>query len=892
MNSFLENFQHLYTVLNSVALLNFLQIVSFVTLFKLLWDIFQKTDNSKKTITSLSVLILFIIPIIAILIENTDFIFKIFLPKTHPFCMYLTCFAWMTSCFKFHSFLLFLEKSTTRNKPIALYHYVLYIVEILFCGLLISETTYRFYHYNIPHPILQKIYPIIIVSWIISIIPSLIVIYKQLNNDKIPYILKKQLIAIFAFCLLPHMISIILEFTPYILFKIHPSILCINISLITITISIYYCFKRIMQFRFLNLSSHVQTTQIISNEVSLKNAIEQINIATTTQEIGYIVQQFFTEHIHVAQADIAIHIRSHQSEDNTQQKFIEHFLNSTNQDVLQALENLYKRKILIRHEIEFDAFYSDHSTIVTLTNFIKTIQSDIFIPIVNNKKIIAYITIAQQDPIKLYNEDQQNKMIVFAHFLTPAIKVLLQQNMYALLQDSKEIKESLYEKTQEINQYKESMKQLLKDRVEYHIGIIFYKNRHFSFKNQEAHTLLGFNPNLEMHNPSTATLTHFAQQIEKYQTTQSMHITVTNGHKLILTGMPNTETHAGVLLIIRKPEATDLIKMHIDALQDQNQRDYLLYLETTKAGQIVNKLLPNQHELFVQTKIKLLQSILQRSTLLIESNQYDIDATIDIINNVSQTSSLYILDAQTDEHVGVSLFGINPLFAQHSQPSILERYAHGTVVIKNIEHIDHVTQQKLVHLIKYGLFSPLKSEQRKTSNTRIIFTTSNKLESLHTDGTIIAELYEQIQRYHLRLPSMITMSDENLMLIIDHYMTQALQEHGTQKVQPLNLKEKEAIIAKRIPGLFELRAKIITFMILKAQEKLTVHEHNAQATKIIDPTCPELQLAAQLGKHALKDIQLMKNLWKKLGSQTKIAELLGVNRSSVSRRFKDFHVAQ
>ena len=56
---------------------------------------------------------------------------------------------------------------------------------------------------------------------------------------------------------------------------------------------------------------------------------------------------------------------------------------------------------------------------------------------------------------------------------------------------------------------------------------------------------------------------------------------------------------------------------------------------------------------------------------------------------------------------------------------------------------------------------------------------------------------------------------------------------------------------------------------LKAQEKLTVQQDNAQPHKIIDPTCPELQLAAQLGKHALKDIQLMKNLWKKLGSQTR-----------------------
>lgn len=78
-------------------------------------------------------------------------------------------------------------------------------------------------------------------------------------------------------------------------------------------------------------------------------------------------------------------------------------------------------------------------------------------------------------------------------------------------------------------------------------------------------------------------------------------------------------------------------------------------------------------------------------------------------------------------------------------------------------------------------------------------------------------------------------------------------------------------------------------MTLKYQNKLELNGAILQH-KIIDSSCPELQLAAQLGKHALKDVQLMKKLWDKLGSQTKIAELLGVNRSSVSRRCKDYHL--
>jgi len=79
-------------------------------------------------------------------------------------------------------------------------------------------------------------------------------------------------------------------------------------------------------------------------------------------------------------------------------------------------------------------------------------------------------------------------------------------------------------------------------------------------------------------------------------------------------------------------------------------------------------------------------------------------------------------------------------------------------------------------------------------------------------------------------------------------------------------------------------------MILKAQDKLVVNNKPAAQYRFIENSSAELQLAAQLGKDALKDVQLMKSLWKKLGSQTKIAEILGVNRSSVSRRCKDYNL--
>jgi len=888
MNIFLLSFQNLVQFSNSSLLSIISHSASCIILIVLLVQLFKQTDKSQKITPSLSLLVFFLIPIISTLTENIDtIVYYVFTNTT--FSRVLGCLAWMTTCFKFHSFLLFIEKLTIKKHKIAWYHYALYFVETILCLLLIAAYAHRI-TYDIKSIYLPYIYRTIFIFWIISIIPSVITILHKLSDDNVPYLIKKQLKTLLACFLLPHLLSIVFEFSSHLFMGTEQIMAFNNLSIIFITASIYFCFKQIMQFRFLNLSNHVQTKQIIPTETTFKEAIEHINIASSEQEMLYISQQFFATQLGVKQADINLYLRSNnQSCDNVQQ-IVEQFLSNTQPEFLASIEKLYKNKILVRHELEFDEFYTDNHCVLTFVNFLRSIDCDVFLPIINNKKILGYITIYKQNANKLYNFDQQNKMIVFAQFLAPAIHLMLQQNLYSTLQDTKTTKEALYEKTQEINQYKESIKQLLKDRVENHIGIIFYKGKHFSFKNQEAQTLLGINPNLEPEHPTTATLMNFAHQIEKYQTTQTMHISVHNGTKLILTGMPHAEVQSSILLIIRKPEATDLIKMHIDALKDTSDRDYLLYLESTKTGQIINKLLPSSHDNFLQTKIKLLNSILQKSALLIETSQSDLDPIIELIHDLSQQTGLEILDLHTQRNGELKLFGINPLLTQTHEQPLLERYHQGTIVIKNVELLDTISQHKLVQLLRYGIFTPFKSEQRQISEVRIICTTTHTLSGLLQEKKIIPDLYDVLKKQVLSIPSLITMDQTLLLCIIDEYMYQNLQEHGPKQVQALSYKEKETIIAKRIPSLFELKQKVLTMMMLKAQDKLALAQEQSSGIRFIDMAGPELQLAAQLGKHALKDVQLMNTLWKKLGSQTKIADLLGVNRSSVSRRCKDYNL--
>ena len=174
--------------------------------------------------------------------------------------------------------------------------------------------------------------------------------------------------------------------------------------------------------------------------------------------------------------------------------------------------------------------------------------------------------------------------------------------------------------------------------------------------------------------------------------------------------MPQAEINAGILLIIRKPEATDLIKMHIDELKDPSERDYLLYLQTTKAGIAINKFIPSNNDAFLKVKIELLKSILQKSILLIQGNIHDRIHITNMIHELTNETGLMSSHEANDPDTGINLFGVNELIKETNELSLLEKYSQGTIVLNNIEHLSTIAQQKLVSYIKYGIFTPYKSE--------------------------------------------------------------------------------------------------------------------------------------------------------------------------------------
>lgn len=729
---------------------------------------------------------------------------------------------------------------------------------------------------------------------------SLFFTVKKLRQVTMPSILKKQLTIIVQLLIVPRLISDFIQLYPFGFFPgyITSSYAVVGISTTLLTTIIFYCARRMTGLRFLNFKNHVQTRAKVSFIDSFKDTLAQLSQATNMRELNHITQNFFKQTVHITAGKVTLYFRTNNNAPhNSQTKnelsrietAVETFLNSP----LEVDQYLNQAHILIYDEIDFTNFYDESDLNKSLVSFLESINADIFIPIYKNETIIAYIIVDRHARFnQFYSNVERDEMVVFASYLGNIINLLQHRNLENLIHQEKELKEELYQKHREINQYKESIRSFLKFSKHKEIGVIFYKQRKFIFGNKSAKELIVIDINNQDGHPLTKALRHVAQQVEEYKSPQLLITSDVHGNKLVIAGMPNLERN-NVILTVHYPDITDIITKQLAALKDPSKWDYLLYLETTKQGQLINQLIPASSESLLNFKILLLEIALSKKALLIDMAQDDLLPTVELIHHISMRETLHVLKLQgpsKGSEVVINLFGANPLYGIKSgnipQKPLLEKLdTIGTLFIENIHFLDLETQEHLAEFIKYGFYRAYKGTQKLTSDVRIICSSSVHLSRLTQEGKFSPALFEELRKTSLSMPSLLTLTEMELGEIVQGYADQAIKSQDFKNLLEITDKDVSKLLTNRPASLHEFKKKVQHLLVHKSKKNNITQEIE------FDPgyqlTDPDLIQAARLGKYALRDPQIMKMLWNKFRNQNKIAAFLGVNRSSVNRRCKE-----
>ena len=171
---------------------------------------------------------------------------------------------------------------------------------------------------------------------------------------------------------------------------------------------------------------------------------------------------------------------------------------------------------------------------------------------------------------------------------------------------------------------------------------------------------------------------------------------------------------------------------------------------------------------------------------------------------------------------------------------------------------------------------------------RIICSTNQSLQQRVEAGTFSLALFNELKKCSICLPSLEELPDRELNDLAQGYTDQAIKTNDFKNLLELTDKERIKIMGNRPVSLQELKTRVQQLLVNKSKKNNI--EQEIQFNPAYEISDPELIQASQLGKYALRDHKIMVTLWNKFKNQNKIAAFLGVNRSSVNRRCKEYNL--
>lgn len=855
------------------------------------------------------ILLLLILLILGSAIPDAAWMVKLFRDLFFPMfdyriVLFVIRIAWIFFIIQYHALSLFLENLAHQQYILPMRQKICIMISALFCMFFVVVTIVDFNCTNESqimslHVFLQNLSTFYCLFFLF--LPSLFIIVQKIRSNQLPAILQAQLKIFLQWLIIPHYLTDCIQMFPFKIYSldwIAHSYATVGFSTLFLAVALYFCARRILRLRFLNLRSHVQQPMNVNFIDDFKGVLERLSVVTSFSELGYIIQNFFKETFVVAGDKTRFYLRNfgeqvdkrHDDGMNNSMSYVVETFFETHGEFIASI--VKQEKALIYDEIAFSHFYDTCQEGKVMLQFLDLINADVFLPIYEKDKLIAYIIIERGARSgKFYSDVERNEFIVFGSYLGNIINLLQKKNLDVLVEQEQILRKELHHKHQEIEQYKESIRSFLRTHVGQKIGILFYKNRHFIYGNKEAKELINIDFDRQQGHPLGGTLRHLAQQVEDFKSPHTVFAKDTAGNTLVFSAVTHLEQNT-VIITISRPDISDTIKYYLDVLKDPTEWDYVLYLQTTRSGKLINQLVPGDGPTLLHFKIELLKTALSQKALYVETSDQDLLPTVELVHAVSMREKLHVISLQPQHSavdVAITLFGINPIFGLHrayERPLLEQLDTIGTLFIKNIHLLDIEAQEHLAEFIRYGYFKVLKSNQKIASNVRIICSGNNIMALVH-EGKFSKVLFDELRSTILSMPSLLTLSEGELSSLTDGFIQQHIGSQELHNMFSLTDKEKYLLLQYPSASLQELKARVQNILAKKSHKNQIYHEAEFVPAEITDP---EFIALARLGKRALKDQKVMTLLWNKFKNQNKISLFLNVNRSSVNRRCKEYNL--
>lgn len=735
-------------------------------------------------------------------------------------------------------------------------------------------------------------------------------ILQIIKKKHLPRILQYQIQTFICTTIIPILILKIFTYNMFADKLLNTKYLFTTISITIHTIAMFYCTFKLMGLRFLNTRDHITESRKFNFVALMKEIMSDMHAVSNSAEFRHYTQQVFSKAFSLPDRSVQLILMQDANYTITEQQL--GLLRTTLAPNTELAQLLYRTKVITRDEIEFSAYYDQNPAYLHAADFLKKFNADIFVPVYDRSTLLGCIIVNENTrPKKFYSGKEQDEMALFAASLSSIITVVRNRNIDVLLAQKQSVETELYQRFREISQYQESIRSFVRQSHENAVGILYYKHGSFTFGNQTAHELVSCDPNSQRGHPLTIHLRKIAQNTEKYAMSQHTTICIDGEQRLTVSSFPSLEKQCTVL-IVTHPSIADIIRLQSDLLNEPGQWNYLLYLETTETGHRVREIIPGTNKTLLNFKIDLLRAALSHRPVLLNMRAEDRLPFVNLLHTASQREQISIINLREPEKelsVAKELFGFAQVLGlEQTETPLLEKLDKiGTIYLENVHLLSRETQSHLAEFLRFGAYTRIRGEQRTAADVRIICSSSESLVDLVEQDLFLPELLDELRMHSIVLPQPNRLSHAEFGELVQEYMHQLLKNHALKKILVLSEREIDLLYKEKCTTYYELKRRLTSLISAKTLEhevtsrlasSSTVEKiktskkiaENEDVTVLPAYADERIQTAIMLGKHALQDRELMEYLWCTFQNQSQIATLLGVNRSSVHRRFKQLNI--
>ncbi|OSM05151.1 putative two component sigma54 specific Fis family transcriptional regulator [Magnetofaba australis IT-1] len=145
--------------------------------------------------------------------------------------------------------------------------------------------------------------------------------------------------------------------------------------------------------------------------------------------------------------------------------------------------------------------------------------------------------------------------------------------------------------------------------------------------------------------------------------------------------------------------------------------------------------------------------------------------------------------------------------AENAREGLITQAAGGTLFLDEIGDLSHTSQVKLLRLLQDRQYYPLGSDAPLSTDARVLVATHRDLRAGMEAGTFRSDLYYRLSAHHVEIPP-LRRRQEDIPLLLEHFLTQAAQEMGKKKPTPPP-ELRTLLCAYAFPGnIRELRAMV------------------------------------------------------------------------------------